>query len=184
MSSSLALKMARQKTSPELLGRHFLGANVSIKHKSAKYRKHFMRMKLPSVENTLFLRDIGESSAFESIFGPGYFQIPPPLGSTEPNCYSPRFTRGIGTEREGYCEACDKWFRLKTSSYWYHMNYKHGISSRGSKYPEPIFRDASKTEGYCKECGKWIHLGNKKRSPRFAWLRHWQKAHTKRAHTP
>lgn len=141
-------------------------------------------MKLPPVENTLFLRDLVESNVFDSLFGNNYFEIDPSPTPTKSNCYSPRFIRGTGVEREGCCGLCDKWFRLKTSSYWYHMNYKHGISSNGCRYPEPVFRDVNKTEGYCGECCEWICLGGKKRNPRFAWLRHWQKAHIKRISSP
>lgn len=94
--------------------------------------------------------------------------------------YKPSIVRGVGTTREGYCSHCDKWFRLKTSSYWYHMNYKHGISSRGLKCPEPKLREnEGRTEGLCKECQKWIKLGNNSKSVRFGWFRHWQKTHSK-----
>lgn len=152
-----------------------------FKHKSVKYPSFFMRMKLPSLKNTLFLRDLAESNVLDGLFGAGYFDMAPPSVSGKANCYSPKLIRGTGVDREGYCERCDRWFRLKTSSYWYHMNYKHGISSKGVRCPEPIFRGANRTESYCGECRKWIHLGNKKRNPRFVWLRHWQKTHTKRA---
>lgn len=137
-------------------------------------------MRLPSLENTLFLRDLAEGSMLDGLFEPRYPEATLPSTSTKSNCYSPRLIRGLGANREGYCELCDRWFRLKTSSYWYHMNYKHGINSKGVRCPEPIFRSSSRTESYCGECRMWIHLGNKKRNTKFVWLRHWQKVHSKR----
>lgn len=100
----------------------------------------------------------------------------------EDDIYKPKKVRGFGSSREGYCNVCDVWLRLKTSSYWYHMNYKHGINSRGVKYPEPETRYSEcKVEGFCDVCDGWIVLGhrNNRRSIRFGWFRHWQKNHSK-----
>lgn len=94
--------------------------------------------------------------------------------------YRPKKVRGNGNLREGYCCDCNLWFKLKTSSYWYHMNYKHGINSRGIKYPEPETRCLDcKVEGFCKVCNTWIVLGHRKsrRSIMFGWFKHWQKIH-------
>lgn len=54
--------------------------------------------------------------------------------------YTPRWIRGYGNGREGLCELCNpgQWFRTKQSSYWYHMNFHHGISaSTGRPYDSP-----------------------------------------------
>ncbi|ADM11171.1 uncharacterized protein Eint_030260 [Encephalitozoon intestinalis ATCC 50506] len=94
--------------------------------------------------------------------------------------YKPKKVRGAGKLREGYCGMCNLWLKLKTSSYWYHMNYKHGISSKGSRYPEPQVRHVgNRTEGFCTICSKWIVLGHKAsgRSTRFGWFKHCQKSH-------
>ncbi|KAH9411823.1 hypothetical protein HK407_03g05740 [Ordospora pajunii] len=94
--------------------------------------------------------------------------------------YKPVRIRGIGMLREGYCEICKTWLRLKTSSYWYHMNYKHGINSRGVKYPEPQIRSVGcRTESFCTVCDKWIALGSSKhgKSAKFGWFKHCQKVH-------
>ena len=94
--------------------------------------------------------------------------------------YKPVRIRGIGMLREGYCEICKTWLRLKTSSYWYHMNYKHGINSRGVKYPEPQMRFVGcRTESFCTVCDKWILLGSSKhgKSAKFGWFKHCQKVH-------
>ncbi|KAI4291769.1 hypothetical protein PAPHI01_1043 [Pancytospora philotis] len=118
------------------------------------------------------------------------FANPPQLGSqpAPPIChaptkavgYRPQAVRGTGAEREGYCVRCDQWFRLKTSSYWYHMNYKHGISAGGQVCPEPKLRTVgSRREGYCKECKAWVPFGKSSKCTRFGWFRHWQKNHSK-----
>lgn len=115
--------------------------------------------------------------------------------------YRPKHIRGIGIYREGYCQICNKWFRLKTSSYWYHMNYKHGINSKGKKYPEPDLREFNnKIESFCTLCNNWIVLsgckknykngerkngGNKNggnvrkniKNIKYSWFRHFQKVH-------
>lgn len=94
--------------------------------------------------------------------------------------YKPRRVRGVWRLREGYCEACCVWLRLKTSSYWYHMNYKHGINSKGIRYPEPQVRYAEHgAEGFCAVCNQWVSLGSKTagRPTRFGWFKHCQKKH-------
>lgn len=102
---------------------------------------------------------------------------PPILCGPRPG-YKPRYVRGDGAEREGYCERCSEWFRLKTSSYWYHMNYKHGISPSGRVFPEPVVRCGSRdTEAFCGECNAWIPLGASRKGVRYCWFRHWQKSH-------
>lgn len=94
--------------------------------------------------------------------------------------YKPHKTRGIKENKEGYCLPCDKWFKLKNSSYWYHMNFKHGINSKGMKYPEPeIRRNNGKLEGFCEACDGWITVGYKfgDKNYKFGWYRHCQKEH-------
>ncbi|ELQ75386.1 Zn-finger-containing protein [Trachipleistophora hominis] len=95
--------------------------------------------------------------------------------------YRPKHVKGKGILREGYCDSCNKWFRLKTSSYWYHMNYKHGINSKGKKYPQPYLREMyNRLESYCRMCDKWIFLcsASGKKSVTYAWYRHFQKNHS------
>lgn len=98
--------------------------------------------------------------------------------------YTPRWIRGYGNVREGLCELCNpgQWFRTKQSSYWYHMNFYHGISaSTGKPYDSPDdWRESSKVapfvyshgssssdhyiveiEGHCKNCQQWIPLGKR-----------------------
>ncbi|CAD26182.1 hypothetical protein [Encephalitozoon cuniculi GB-M1] len=102
-----------------------------------------------------------------------------PVGTGD--MYKPRKIRGAGKLREGYCEMCNLWFKLKTSSYWYHMNYKHGINSKGIRYPEPQIRYTEhRAEGFCIACNDWIVLGHKAkgRSTKFGWFKHCQKRHS------
>ncbi|KAG0439603.1 Meiotic expression up-regulated protein 26 [Dictyocoela muelleri] len=92
--------------------------------------------------------------------------------------YRPKHIRGSGVLREGYCDKCAKWYKLKTSSYWYHMNYKHGINSNGVKYPDPAIRRFNDhNEAFCNLCNKWVSLGKSKKTYKFNWYRHWQKNH-------
>lgn len=146
-------------------------------------------MRLPKVGDTLFLKDLAESNTIEDIFESNYFDLPIQSFDVEYNRmmeisdredkYTPVLVRGMGPNREGRCGIFQKWFKLKTISYWYHMNYKHGISAKGVKYPEPVYRDSKKEEGFCKICNQWIILGNSKKSGNFLWLRHLQKYHKK-----
>ncbi|ELA48480.1 hypothetical protein VCUG_00089 [Vavraia culicis subsp. floridensis] len=102
------------------------------------------------------------------------------IETTAKEIYRPKHVRGKGIYREGYCDSCNQWFRLKTSSYWYHMNYKHGINSKGKKYPQPCLRETySRLESYCRMCDRWIFLcsSNGKKSVTYAWYKHFQKNH-------
>ncbi|KAI5169175.1 hypothetical protein PAEPH01_0503 [Pancytospora epiphaga] len=109
-------------------------------------------------------------------------ELEPPICNMKSTAlsYRPSAVRGDGPAREGYCERCNRWYRLKTSSYWYHMNYKHGISAAGKVCPEPELRERNlRMESYCHECKEWIALGTTRRGVRFGWFKHWQKNHSK-----
>lgn len=99
---------------------------------------------------------------------PPHFQPP----RTPNDQYTPVWTRGSGSEREGRCALCQPpvWLRLKQSAYWYHMNYVHGIcAATGRPYPEPLkYRlslgrnsDMVKCEGWCGECRAWKGVGSR-----------------------
>lgn len=92
--------------------------------------------------------------------------------------YKPKNIRGTGVMREGLCEICNMWFRMKTSSYWYHMNFKHGIASNGDKYPEPLikYRDG-KAFSICNLCDCEVPLGLTSKSIKYNWYKHFQKDH-------
>ncbi|RVD91214.1 meiotic expression up-regulated 26 protein [Tubulinosema ratisbonensis] len=69
-----------------------------------------------------FVKSIGtkENITFDEEKGPKKLEKKP---------YKPVLTRKLITGNEGYCKVCDKWFKLKNSSNWYHMNFIHGINS-------------------------------------------------------
>lgn len=98
-----------------------------------------------------------------------------------------RITRGTGYRKEARCEICEmqgihSWFRLKQSSYWYHMNFIHGINSQNGRpfdlpigyrhvyikghqlksynnnYHEYPYSLSSEFQGNCKSCSTWIPL--------------------------
>ena len=120
-----------------------------------------------------------EPCAFPTLFSDRDRARTAPPG-TRKELYRPKQVRNKGAMREGYCEECNKWFRLKTSSYWYHMNYKHGINAEGLKYPEPnVHFNKNRIESYCSVCRRWICLGYQKntKSYKFNWYRHWQRDH-------
>lgn len=91
--------------------------------------------------------------------------------------YMPRWTRGNGKSREGWCGICRPglWLSLKRSTYWYHKNFVHGVTVTGDRLPQPLnMRSAPNSkgmEGLCGTCGTWITLGRGKRSE-TSWYRH------------
>lgn len=94
--------------------------------------------------------------------------------------YKPKNVRGQGVFREGLCEICNRWFRLKTSSYWYHMNFKHGIAANGMTYPEPeIYYENGKAFSVCNNCNLEIPLGGNNKALKYNWYKHFQKEHAK-----
>ena len=52
------------------------------------------------------------------------------------NLYLPRWVLGYGKDREAWC-GCGRWLSLKRSTYWYHKNFTHGISVKGTRFPMP-----------------------------------------------
>ncbi|KEQ73678.1 hypothetical protein M436DRAFT_44654 [Aureobasidium namibiae CBS 147.97] len=96
----------------------------------------------------------------------------------DPNhLYMPRWIRGDGKQREGWCGACrpGKWLSLKRSTYWYHKNFCHGVTVMGTPFPRPTriraLADDKGWEGYCATCSKWIMLNGGKKS-HTSWFRH------------
>lgn len=120
---------------------------------------------------------------------PSSFLAEPQIVTREPrfegDLYTPRFQRGAGEAKEGFCGLCSPgiWLRIKQSSYWYHMNYHHGISaSTGRPYEAPVdfhVERISRTEddnsadvegdgvavlrisGNCGHCGQSVTISNK-----------------------
>jgi len=128
-------------------------------------------------------------------------QIPPPEEDMNPedpemkpheqdlrfdgDLYTPRWVRGHGNKREGWCGICKpgRWLVLKNSAFWYDKSFAHGISAAtGQPFAEP--RDMRRMdgnpdvwEGLCHSCTEWVPLvSNKKKGT--TWFRHAYKCHT------
>lgn len=122
-------------------------------------------------------------------------QIPPPPEDMNPedpdmkpheqdlrfdgDLYTPRWVRGHGNKREGWCGICKpgRWLVLKNSAFWYDKSFTHGISAAtGMPFHEP--RDMRRMdgnpdvwEGLCHSCSDWVPLvSNKKKGT--TWFRH------------
>ena len=93
--------------------------------------------------------------------------------------YTPRWIRGQGKEREGWCGICKpgKWLILKTSAFWYDKSFMHGISApTGKPFAEPVEMRRSECnpevwEGCCGGCGEWVQMVSHKRKG-TTWFRH------------
>lgn len=122
-------------------------------------------------------------------------QIPPPLEDMNPSdpelmpheqdlrfdgdLYTPRWVRGHGNKREGWCGICKpgRWLVLKNSAFWYDKSFTHGISAAtGQRFVEPksvrrMEGNPDVWEGLCHSCNEWVALvSNKKKGT--TWFRH------------
>lgn len=96
--------------------------------------------------------------------------------------YTPRFVRGRGNKREGWCGICKpgRWLVLKNSGYWYDKSFSHGISAAGTTFDGPsetrrMEGNPEVWEGLCRSCGEWIALISSKKKG-IPWFRHTSKA--------
>ncbi|KAF1958439.1 hypothetical protein CC80DRAFT_409106 [Byssothecium circinans] len=99
--------------------------------------------------------------------------------------YTPRWVRGHGNKREGWCGLCKpgRWLVLKNSAFWYDKSFTHGVSAAtGAAFQGP--QDTRRTEGnldvwegLCGSCGDWIALVSSKKKG-TTWFRHAYKCHT------
>ena len=97
----------------------------------------------------------------------------------EGDLYTPKYVRGHGNKREGWCGICKpgRWLVLKNSAFWYDKSFTHGISAAtGSAFESP--RETRKMkgnpdvwEGLCHGCGEWIALISSKKKG-TTWFRH------------
>ncbi|RSL61274.1 hypothetical protein CEP54_006335 [Fusarium duplospermum] len=128
-------------------------------------------------------------------------QIPPPPEDMNPSdpdlipreqelrfegdLYTPRWVRGHGNKREGWCGICKpgRWLVLKNSAFWYDKSFSHGISAAtGSSFQEPQQKrrmdgNPDVWEGLCGSCNEWIALVSSKKKG-TTWFRHAYKCHT------
>ncbi|UKZ77378.1 hypothetical protein TrVFT333_005098 [Trichoderma virens FT-333] len=103
----------------------------------------------------------------------------------ENDLYTPRWVRGHGNKREGWCGICKpgRWLVLKNSAFWYDKSFSHGISAAtGTPFQEPL--DSRRMngnpdiwEGLCGSCSDWIPLVSSKKKG-TTWFRHAYKCHT------
>ena len=130
------------------------------------------------------------------LFGPlSEEQLVPPLDDMKPDdaeltpheqelrfegdLYTPRFVRGHGNKREGWCGICKpgRWLVLKNSAYWYDKSFTHGISAasgqafEGPRETRRMDGNADVWEGLCGSCGEWIALVSSKKKG-TTWFRH------------
>lgn len=130
------------------------------------------------------------------LFGPlSEDQLVPPLDDMKPedaeltpheqelrfegDLYTPRFVRGHGNKREGWCGICKpgRWLVLKNSAYWYDKSFTHGISAasgqsfEGPRETRRMDGNADVWEGLCGSCGEWIALVSSKKKG-TTWFRH------------
>lgn len=93
--------------------------------------------------------------------------------------YTPRWVRGHGNKREGWCGICKpgRWLVLKNSAFWYDKSFTHGISAAtGSPFQEPqdtrrMDGNPDAWEGLCGSCSEWIALVSSKKKG-TTWFRH------------
>ncbi|KIW01077.1 uncharacterized protein PV09_07368 [Verruconis gallopava] len=99
--------------------------------------------------------------------------------------YTPKWVRGHGNKREGWCGLCKpgRWLVLKNSAFWYDKSFTHGVSAAtGAAFQSP--QETRRTEGnldvwegLCGSCGEWIALVSSKKKG-TTWFRHAYKCHT------
>ncbi|KAL2022272.1 hypothetical protein VTK56DRAFT_5670 [Thermocarpiscus australiensis] len=103
----------------------------------------------------------------------------------EGDLYTPKWVRGHGNKREGWCGICKpgRWLVLKNSAFWYDKSFTHGISAAtGSPFQEPretrrMDGNPDLWEGLCGSCNEWIALVSSKKKG-TTWFRHAYKCHT------
>lgn len=131
-------------------------------------------------------------------------QIPPPPEDMNPSdpdlipheqelrfdgdLYTPKWVRGHGNKREGWCGICKpgRWLVLKNSAFWYDKSFTHGISAAtGQPFQEPqetrrMDGNPDVWEGLCGSCNDWIALVSSKKKG-TTWFRHAYKVRVHRA---
>ena len=97
----------------------------------------------------------------------------------EGDLYTPKYVRGHGNKREGWCGICKpgRWLVLKNSAFWYDKSFTHGISAAsGMAFDAPketrrMSGNPDVWEGLCGSCGDWIALISSKKKG-TTWFRH------------
>ena len=97
----------------------------------------------------------------------------------EDDLYTPKWVRGHGSKREGWCGICKpgRWLLLKNSAFWYDKSFSHGVcaaTGRAFDLPQQTRRMEGTPdiwEGLCGRCGNWIPLVSSKKQG-TTWFRH------------
>lgn len=97
----------------------------------------------------------------------------------EDDLYTPKWVRGHGSKREGWCGICKpgRWLLLKNSAFWYDKSFSHGVcaaTGRAFDLPQQTRRMEGNPdiwEGLCGRCGNWIPLVSSKKQG-TTWFRH------------
>ena len=97
----------------------------------------------------------------------------------EGDLYTPRWVRGHGNKREGWCGICKpgRWLVLKNSAFWYDKSFSHGVSAAtGAPFQEPqstrrMDGNPDVWEGLCGSCNEWVALVSSKKKG-TTWFRH------------
>ena len=97
----------------------------------------------------------------------------------EGDMYTPKYVRGHGHKREGWCGICKpgRWLVLKNSAFWYDKSFTHGISAAsgmafdGPKETRRMSGTSDVWEGLCGSCDGWIALISSKKKG-TTWFRH------------
>ena len=97
----------------------------------------------------------------------------------EGDLYTPRWVRGHGNKREGWCGICKpgRWLVLKNSAFWYDKSFSHGVSAatgiafEGPTQTRRVDGNPDVWEGLCTSCGEWIALISSKKKG-TTWFRH------------
>jgi hypothetical protein len=97
----------------------------------------------------------------------------------EGDLYTPKWVRGHGNKREGWCGICKpgRWLVLKNSAFWYDKSFTHGIgAATGKPFEEPLETrrvdgNPDLWEGLCTNCKDWISLLSSKKKG-TSWFRH------------
>ena len=93
--------------------------------------------------------------------------------------YTPKWIRGEGNSREGWCGMCrpGRWLQLKKSAFWYDRCHNHGVShATGRAFAAPkhmrkIEGHQNAWEAFCGPCGQWIAMVSAKKRA-TTWFRH------------
>ena len=174
----------------------FPGPGNATAHDSGKGMNAYLEGDTRDVLLPFTLNDLSDTRSEPDLLGPLFEQplsptkedmkpessemIPIQQGSRfDGDLYTPKFVRGQGNKREGFCGLCKpgRWLVLKNSAFWYDKSFSHGISAAtGRPFDSPCktrrtHGSPQVWEGLCSTCNQWIALiSNKKKGT--TWFRH------------